>query len=131
MGKAQFGTHIDVGRRFGEDNQWGVRVNGLVRGGEGNIDGGRQNLNLGSIGLDYAGARTRWSLDAFATRGETKEFRPQTNFAGTATAVPAVPDARLNFYPGTKLQDNVKTVMSRLEHDLSDSTTVYGSVGYM
>ncbi len=131
MGKAQFGTHIDVGRRFGEDNQWGVRVNGLVRGGEGNIDGGRQNLHLGSIGLDYAGARTRWSLDAFATRGETKEFRPQTSFAGTATAVPAVPDARLNFYPGTKLQDNVKTVMSRLEHDLNDSTTVYGSVGYM
>ncbi len=131
MGKAQFGTHIDVGRRFGEENQWGVRVNGLVRGGEGNIDGGKQNLNLGSIGLDYAGARTRWSLDAFATRGETKEFRPQTNFAGTATAVPAVPDARLNFYPGTKLQDNVKTVMSRLEHDLNDSTTVYGSVGYM
>ena len=48
----------------------------------------------------------------FRSRGETKEFRPQTSFAGTATAVPAVPDARLNFYPGTKLQDNVKTVMS-------------------
>ncbi|WCM86776.1 TonB-dependent receptor [Acidovorax sp. NCPPB 3576] len=131
MGKAQFGTHLDVGRRFGEDNQWGVRVNGLVRGGEGNIDGGKQNLGLGSVGLDYAGARTRWSLDAFATRGETKEFRPQINFAGTAATVPAVPDARLNFYPGTKLQDNVKTVMSRLEHDLNDRTTVYGSVGYM
>lgn len=131
MGKAQFGTHLDVGRRFGEDNQWGVRVNGLVRGGEGNIDGGKQNLGLGSVGLDYAGARTRWSLDAFATRGETKEFRPQINFVGTATSVPAVPDARLNFYPGTKLQDNVKTVMSRLEHDLNDRTTVYGSLGYM
>jgi len=131
MGKAQLGTHLDVGRRFGEDNQWGVRVNGLVRGGEGNIDGGKQNLGLGSIGLDYAGARTRWSLDAFATRGETKEFRPQINFAGTAATVPAVPDARLNFYPGTKLQDNVKTVMSRVEHDLNDRTTVYGSMGYM
>lgn len=130
MGEANFGTHLDVGRRFGEDNQWGVRVNGLVRGGEGNIDGGKQNLNLGSVGLDYTGARTRWSLDAFATRGETKEFRPQTSFAGSALAVPAVPDARLNFYPGTKLQDNVKTVMTRLEHDLNDSTTLYGSLGY-
>jgi outer membrane receptor protein involved in Fe transport len=44
MGKAQFGTHLDVGRRFGEDNQWGVRVNGVLRNGEGNIDGGKQNL---------------------------------------------------------------------------------------
>ncbi len=130
MGKSQLGAHLDVGRRFGEDNQWGVRVNGLVRGGEGNIDGGKQNLNLGSVGLDYIGARTRWSMDALATRGETKEFRPQTSFAGSALAVPAVPDARLNFYPGTKLQDNVKTVMSRIEHDLSDSTTLYGSLGY-
>lgn len=130
MGKSQLGAHLDVGRRFGEDNQWGVRVNGLVRGGEGTIDGGKQNLSLGSLGLDYVGARTRWSLDALATRGETKEFRPQTSFAGSALAVPAVPDARLNFYPGTKLQDNVKTVMTRLEHDLNDSTTVYGSVGY-
>ncbi|MFN3440604.1 MAG: TonB-dependent receptor, partial [Acidovorax sp.] len=83
-----------------------------------------------SVGLDYTGARTRWSLDALATRGETKEFRPQTSFAGSALAVPAVPDARLNFYPGTKLQDNVKTVMTRLEHDLNDSTTLYGSLGY-
>ncbi|MBU1350680.1 MAG: TonB-dependent siderophore receptor [Gammaproteobacteria bacterium] len=130
MGKSQFGAHLDVGRRFGEDNQWGVRVNGLVRGGEGNIDGGKQNLNLGSLGLDYVGARTRWSLDALVTRGHTNEFRPQTSFSGSALAVPAVPDARLNFYPGTKLQDNVKTVMSRIEHDLSDSITVYGSAGY-
>ncbi|WP_298932373.1 TonB-dependent siderophore receptor [uncultured Ramlibacter sp.] len=128
MGKSQFGAQLDVGRRFGEDNKWGVRVNGLVRGGEGNIDGGKQNLSLGSLGLDYAGARTRFSLDALATGGETKEFRPQTSFAGPG--VPAAPSARLNFYPGTKLEDNVKTLMSRLEHDLNDSTTVYGSVGY-
>src|SRR5690606_4021085 len=41
-----------------------------------------------------------------------------------------VPDARLNFYPGTELTDKAKTVISRLEHDLGDSTTVYGGIGY-
>ena len=46
MGKAQFGTHLDVGRRFGADNQWGVRVNGVWRNGEGNIDDGRQRVAL-------------------------------------------------------------------------------------
>lgn len=130
MGKAQFGTHIDVGRRFGEDNQWGVRVNGLLRNGEGNIDNGRQKIGLGSLGLDYAGARLRWSLDALSSRGETREFRPQTSFAAGVTQVPAPPSARLNFYPGTQLKDNVKTVISRAEYDLNDSTVVYGSVGY-
>lgn len=33
MGKAQFGTHLDVGRRFGKDNEWGVRANGVWRNG--------------------------------------------------------------------------------------------------
>ncbi|RYY97223.1 MAG: TonB-dependent siderophore receptor [Comamonadaceae bacterium] len=128
MSKQQLGLHLDVGRRFGEDNQWGVRVNGLVRGGEGNIDGGKQNLNLGSLGLDYLGARTRWSLDVIASRGETDEFRPQYTFAGPT--VPKAPSARINPFPGTQLQDNVKTVMTRVEHDVNDSVTAFASLGY-
>ena len=130
MSDAQFGTHLDVGRRFGEENQWGVRVNGAWRNGEGNIDGGNQRLGLGSLGLDYLGTRLRWSLDAFVSRGETKEFRPQTSFAAGITQIPEPPSARLNFYPGTDLKDNVKTTISRIEYDVNDATTVYGSVGY-
>ncbi|WP_407715961.1 TonB-dependent receptor [Comamonas testosteroni] len=130
MGKAQFGTHLDVGRRFGEDNQWGVRVNGVWRNGEGNIDGGRQRLGLGSVGLDYAGQKLRWSLDALSTNGKTNEFRPQVGFRSGITEVPAVPDARLNFYPGTALTDKAKTVISRLEYDINANTTVYGGIGY-
>ena len=130
MGQSQFGTHLDVGRRFGTDNQWGVRANGVWRNGEGNIDGGRQRLGLGSLGLDFAGDKLRWSLDALATDGKTAEFRPQVGFRSGITSVPAVPDPRLNFYPGTELTDKAKTVISRLEYDLSDSTTIYGGVGY-
>jgi len=130
MGQSQFGTHLDVGRRFGTDNQWGVRANGVWRNGEGNIDGGRQRLGLGSLGLDFAGDKLRWSLDALATDGKTAEFRPQVGFRSGITSVPAVPDPRLNFYPGTELTDKAKTVISRLEYDLGDSTTIYGGVGY-
>lgn len=130
MSKGQLGTHLDVGRRFGDENQWGVRVNGVFRNGEGNIDNGKQKLGLGSLGLDYLGTRLRWSLDAFASKGETREFRPQTSFAAGITRIPEPPSARLNFYPGTELNDNVKTAISRVEYDISDSTMVYGSVGY-
>ncbi|KQR50370.1 TonB-dependent receptor [Acidovorax sp. Leaf160] len=129
MSKANFAAHLDVGRRFGEDNEWGVRVNGLVRGGEGTIDGGKQNLNLGSIALDYAGVRTRWSLDATATRGQTDDFRNHITLPTTG-GIPAVPDTRTALYPNTELKDNFKLVTSRLEHDISSSTTVYGSVGW-
>jgi len=130
MGKAQFGTHLDVGRRFGEDNQWGVRANGVWRNGEGNVDGGRQRLGLGSLGVDYAGSRLRWSLDALTTSGKTTEFRPQIAFRSGITQAPAVPDNRSSFYPGADMTDKAKTVMSRLEFDVNDNTTVFGGVGY-
>lgn len=130
MGQAQFGTHLDVGRRFGEDNQWGVRANGVWRNGEGNIDGGRQRLGLGSLGVDYAGARLRWSGDVLYTSGKTTEFRPQSAFRAGIAELPAVPDSRKTFYPGVELTDKAKTVISRLEYDLNDRTTVYGGVGY-
>lgn len=129
MSQSNFAAHLDVGRRFGEDNQWGVRANALVRGGEGTTDDGKQNLNLSSVALDYAGTRTRWSLDATATRGETDNFRNHITLPTTG-GIPAVPDTRKAFYPGTELQDNFKLVTSRLEHDLNDATTVYGSVGW-
>lgn len=130
MGKAQFGAHVDVGRRFGEDNQWGVRANALVRNGEGNVDGGRQRADVAALGVDYAGGRLRWSLDAFATEGKTRQFRPQTAFRAGVTQMPAAPDNRTSIYPGADLTDDMRTVMSRLEYDLNDSTTVYGGVGY-
>lgn len=130
MGKAQFGTHLDVGRRFGEDNQWGVRANGVWRNGEGNIDGGRQRLGLGSLGIDYAGNRLRWSLDALTTSGRTTDFRPQIAFRNGITQIPAVPDNRSTFYPGADLTDKAKTLMSRLEFDIDGNTTLYGGIGY-
>ncbi|MCD2513195.1 TonB-dependent receptor [Comamonas endophytica] len=130
MGKAQFGTHLDVGRRFGEDNEWGVRANGVWRNGEGNIDGGRQRLGLGALGVDYAGARLRWSADLLYTKGKSVNYRPQAGFLAGITELPAVPDPRQTFYPGAKLADDAKTALTRIEYDLSDSTTVYGGIGY-
>ncbi|MBP7451991.1 MAG: TonB-dependent siderophore receptor [Ottowia sp.] len=130
MGKAQFGTHLDVGRRFGDENQWGVRANGVWRNGEGNIDGGRQRLGLGSLGLDYAGTRLRASADLLYSEGTNHSFRPQAAFLDGITQVPAVPDPRKSFYPGANMSDKAKTAMTRLEYDVTDRTTVYGAVGY-
>jgi iron complex outermembrane receptor protein len=130
MGKAQFGTHLDVGRRFGDENQWGVRANGVWRNGEGNIDGGRQRLGLGSLGLDYAGTRLRASADLLYSEGTNRNFRPQAAFLAGITQVPEVPDPRQSFYPGAAMADKAKTAMTRLEYDVTDRTTVYGAIGY-
>jgi outer membrane receptor protein involved in Fe transport len=130
LSDSQLATHLDVGRRMGQDNQWGVRVNGVMRGGEGTINGGNQKLGLGALGLDYQGSNVRWSMDALAQRDNVREFRPQTGFAAGIARLPAPPDSRLNFYPGTELDSRNNTIATRLEYDINSNLMAYGSVGY-
>ena len=65
MSDAQFGGHLDVGRRFGEDQQFGVRFNGVYRDGDGAINHQRQKAELTSLGLDWRGERVRLSADLY------------------------------------------------------------------
>src|SRR5690606_29638453 len=128
--KANLGTHLDVGRRFGENNAWGMRFNGVLRGGEASINDGKQNLGLGALALDYQGNRLRWSLDAIYQDEEVDEFRSQMGFRTDIAEIPAAPDGRIAFYPGTTLTQRDKTIASRLEYDLTDNLTGHVSLGY-
>ncbi|HYP86131.1 TonB-dependent siderophore receptor [Variovorax sp.] len=130
LSDSQFGTTVDIGRRFGQDNAWGIRVNGAFRDGEASIDNGNQQVGLGAVALDYRGSRVRWSLDAFTQREDTDNFRPQIGFQPTLTALPEPPDSRMSWFPDTtlKMEDNV--VASRLEVDISDHLTAWAGIGY-
>ncbi|MGB6103591.1 MAG: TonB-dependent receptor [Pusillimonas sp.] len=128
--KANLSSHLDVGRRFGENNAWGVRFNGVLRGGEASLTGGDQQLGLGALGLDYRGARLRWSLDAIYQDEEVEDFRSQISFRPDITEIPAAPDGRIAFYPGTSLTQRDRTVASRLEYDLTDNLTAHVGLGY-
>jgi iron complex outermembrane receptor protein len=130
IGSGNFGTHIDASRRFGDNKEWGVRVNGLVRGGEVSIDDGNLRTGLGSVALDYRGERLRWSLDAITQNDDTKNFRPQITLQPTIPFVPRPPDARGNWYPGTNLKQRDHTIASFVEYDLTDWLTAYGGIGY-
>ncbi|SMF88399.1 iron complex outermembrane recepter protein [Azospirillum oryzae] len=130
MSDANLTAHVDVGRRFGENKEWGVRFNGLMRNGEASVDGGNLRSGLGSLAVDYRGERLRWSMDAISQRDDTDNFRPQISLLSTTTAIPSPPDARSNWYPGTTLVQKDVTVASNVEVDLTDSLTAYAGIGY-
>jgi len=130
LGRSQFGTTVDVSRRFGENKEWGVRVNGAVRDGEASIKDGNQKVGIGAIAVDYRGRDVRWSLDAYAQRENLEEFRPQIGFNPALTALPAAPKSRGNWFPGTTLTLDDKVIASRLEVDLNDQITAFASIGY-
>lgn len=128
--KANLGTHLDMGRRFGEDNAWGIRFNGVLRGGEASINDGKQNLGLGALALDYRGSRLRWSLDAIYADEKVESFRSQMSFRPDLAEIPDAPDGRIAFFPGTELTQKDKTIASRLEYDLTDNLTAHVGLGY-
>ncbi len=130
LGRAQFGTSVDISRRFGENKEWGVRVNGAARGGEASIRGGDQKLGVGAIAVDYRGSNLRWSLDAYAQREEMEDFRPQIGFNPALTSLPKPPNARSNWFPDTDLSLDDKVIASRLEVDLNDQVTAFAGIGY-
>ncbi|WP_419144766.1 TonB-dependent siderophore receptor [Achromobacter deleyi] len=128
--KAQLGGQLDMGRRWGANQEWGIRVNGVYRNGDTTIDDGRQEQALGALALDYRGAALRWSLDAYTQHEDTDNFRPQIGFQPSAASLPPPPSGRRNFYPGTRLKLDDSTLATRLEYDISDHLTVYGAAGY-
>ncbi len=128
--KSLFGVQADVGRRFGENKEWGVRVNGVFKGGDTTLDDGRQKLGVGALALDYRGKKLRWTLDTYTQHEGTDNFRSQIGFLPSVTSLPKAPSAHRNFYPGTELWLHDTAVMSRLEYDISDNLTVYAAGGY-
>lgn len=127
---SSFGVGVDAGRRFGEKNEWGVRVNALHRDGEASVEGGDQRTGLGALALDYRGKKLRWSLDAYQQIDDNEVLRPQIGFATGIAELPSAPAGDRNFYPGNALKSQTSTVASRLEYDISRGLTVYGAAGY-
>lgn len=126
---SQVGGSLDVGRRFGEDNRFGARVNLIHREGETAIDGEKRRLTGGSLGLDYRGDRLRGSLDVGAMRQTVHGGRPVV-YLGSATSVPEVPKATGNYgqqWAYTDLESEFG--MLKGEYDLAEHWTAYGAFG--
>lgn len=128
--RSQLGGQLDMGRRFGANNEWGIRVNGVYRNGDTTVDDGRQRLSVGALALDYRGPRLRWSLDAYTQHESNINLRPQMGFQTSVTTLPPPSSGHRNIFPGTHLALDDSTIASRLEVDINDRLTVYGAAGY-
>ncbi|MEW5287754.1 TonB-dependent siderophore receptor [Erwinia papayae] len=126
---SQVGTSLDVGRRFGDNNQWGVRVNVLHREGETAIENEKRRATLASIGLDYRGDKLRTSLDLGYQKQAFDGGRTGVNI-GSVDFIPAVPRTTSN-YSQKWVYSNLESKfgMARAEYDFVPGWTAYGAVG--
>lgn len=127
--RAQVGGHLDVGRRFGENNEWGVRFNGAYRDGDLPTERQGDRLQLGALGLDYRGDRLRASLDLIAQKQNMRSALSQVyyDFGGP---LPAPPKADANFQQPWEYESSTdKLGLARVEYDVSDAVTAYVTGG--
>jgi len=126
------GGHVDLGRRFGEDNRFGARVNVAKRDGETAVDGEHSHFSLATVGLDYRGDRLRLSTDFGYQKQRINEGRSVVYLtaAGLGGKVPKVPDSDANYsqpWSWSQLEDTYG--MFNAEYDLSDNWTAYLAAG--
>ncbi|SFV05660.1 iron complex outermembrane recepter protein [Bradyrhizobium arachidis] len=126
---SQFGTHLDVSRRFGENREFGIRVNGSYHNGDTPLDNQSREAHVGSAAFDYRGERFRASLD-FIDQEEKFDAPTRPFLVATGVAVPTAPVGRRNVtqaWEWAKVHDN--SLLARAEYDVTDSVTVFADGG--
>ncbi|VVN04197.1 Ferric-anguibactin receptor FatA [Pseudomonas fluorescens] len=125
----QVGGHLDISRRFGEQNQFGVRFNGSLQGGDTAVDDQHRDVGIGAIALDYRGERLRLNLD-YISQKESWEGASRPFTLAPGVDVPSAPNGRTSLpqkwgWSDTKEQ----SVLLGGEYDLNDSLTVFAHAG--
>lgn len=127
--KSSFGTNLDVGRRFGEKKEWGVRFNGTIRDGNTSVDGQSQRFGDAALGLDYKGDRLRVSADLGYQHGKY-DAPTQPVYVATGVMVPKAPDVSKNLFAPWSYWDSKNYFgVVRAEYDLSSNWTAFAAAG--
>lgn len=129
MSNAQFGGHIDVGRRFGEDQAFGVRLNGVYRDGEGPIHDQDKKTQLLALGLDWRSKHARISADLYSSQDQNNGINRGVTLK-SGVNVPKPPNSKTLLNPTWTFFDTKdKGMMVRGEYDFNPDWMGYVTAG--
>jgi iron complex outermembrane receptor protein len=119
---------LDLGRRFGEDKQFGVRLNLAQREGETGVEREHSRFSLATVGLDYRGDQLRLAADFGYQKQRVNEGRSVVHLTTSSLngKTPSVPDSQHNYaqpWSWSQLEDTYG--MFSAEYDLSPDWTAY------
>ncbi|MEB6589738.1 MULTISPECIES: TonB-dependent receptor [Pseudomonas] len=125
----QAGGAVDIGRRFGEGRQFGVRFNGVKQAGDTEWDHQRVDREMAVLGLDFRGERLRLSADLGHTERDTDAPQERV-LVGANAKVPDANDVRHNYAQAwSKARTNDTFGALHAEYDISESLLAYGAFG--
>lgn len=131
MSNSNFGGHVDIGRRFGEDNAWGIRFNGLYRDGKNATAGQSIEMGIASLGIDYRGDHLRTSLDVGHQIMNNEAPQGAAGFGiADNISIPTPPNAKKRIAQDWEYANSKSSyLLIKAEYDLTSNWTLYGSAG--
>ena len=127
---SQIGTHLDLGRRFGDDQQFGIRFNGVYRDGDAAVDHQSRRARLAALALDWRSDRIRLSADLYTNEDHVGGLNRGVSLVN-GLDVPSPPDPRTLLAPDwTFSTTQADAAILRGEVDITKAVTAYASYGH-
>ncbi|MDF7674466.1 TonB-dependent receptor [Acetobacteraceae bacterium ESL0709] len=129
-GTGMGGGALDIGRRFGEGKQFGMRLNVAGMSGQTSIDHEKRHSTIVSYDTDWHDDKTRITLDMNYQNQGVQWGRPSVMLGAGTTKVPHPVKPSHNFgQPWSYNELNYISGMLNIEHDLTDNIMLYGAFG--
>ena len=118
----------DISRRFGPDQNTGIRLNAVRRDGDTAVDRENRKLSVLGVGLDWRSRDVRVSADVGYQNDQLKEARPSVTPGGNF--IPAVPNNKTNYaQPWTYSDAKDWFATARAEWDVNEHVTAWAAAG--
>lgn len=126
---SQLGTNVDIGRRFGEDNAFGLRINGRFADGETTLQGQDERREFVSAALDYRNKALKASLDVYNSKEAVTGGVGAMYWFATTNTVPAAPDPSINQFPSAQGVLDSQAAIARVEYDFNPNLSAFAAAG--
>ena len=130
-GRSTAGEYIDIGRRFGKDNAWGVRVNGEMLQGGLALPGAKIDSKDIFVNIDHRGKRSMTNLFFGYWDHNIDGAQRWFTYSGNGRELPTAPNAKTSYdFPETWKRMYVKVMTLNHEQKLSDTWKAFFNMGY-
>ena len=123
---------FDLGQRFGENKEFGVRANGKLRHGDTPRHGYSEDNKEFALNADYRGEKLRVALDSIYAKRKTNGGRARMqDIQNLQGRLFDAPDGKTNLLPSWNWQNTVgQTNMLTFEWDAFENAQITGGIGY-
>ena len=123
---------FDLGQRFGENKEFGVRANGKLRHGDTPRHGYSEDNKEFALNADYRGEKVRVAFDSIYAKRKTNGGRARMQDIQNANGrLFDVPEGKVNLAPSWQAQNTRgQTNMLTFEWDAFENAQITGGIGY-